>query len=315
MRGLLVLLSTGCWLEFVDTANPTELDPAFYEAAIQNQGMPGVGGGSAIPFSDYDGEKVTVFGTVIGEERISIDVDVRIPDASAPGGMLGLGKILMDGPGSFELQVPMNQGTIELEAFQDRDADGPSTSDPFAHVAIDVGDEDLEVSMELEEGSFRRGGPVHQEMPAGAPGGAEVMAMVPPDPEQPDPFGEMDGPKVSVGGALYYEGSVTVDLDIFRANTALPGGREMIGKLKLSTGSYELRIPQHYGPIILEAFIDLNGNMRADPSDPMGAFSGNPLRVGDNDIWNVDIQLSIQDDGMMPVAPAPEGASGGGRGI
>ena len=315
MRSWVCLVLTGCWLEYVDTANPAELDPAFYEAAFQSQGMPGVGGGSAIPFADFEGDMVMVIGTVEGEERIAIDVDVRIPDASAPGGMLGLGKILMDGPGTFELAVPVDQGTVELEAFQDRESDGPSTSDPFAHVSIDVGSEDLEVTLVLEEGSFRRGGPVHQEMPAGSPGGAEVSSMVPPDPDQPDPFGNLSGSKVTVAGTLHYDGSVTVDLDIFRANSAEPGGREMIGKLKLPIGPYELRIPQHYGPIILEAFIDLNGNMRADPTDPMGAFSGNPLRVGDNDIWNVDIHLSVRDDGMMPVAPAPEGASGGGRGI
>jgi hypothetical protein len=314
MRVILLGLLSGCWLEYVDSANPEELDPVFYEAAIKSQGQPGVGGGSAIPFSDYEGEKVTVYGTVIGGEKMAVDVDVRIPDASAPGGMIGLGKVLMEGPGNFELQVPVDQGFVELQAFQDPDTDGPSASDPFAQAQIEVGSSDLEVSMELVAGGWSMTGPVHQDMPAGSLSGVISTEMVPPDPDQPDPFAGYGGSRVSVGGLLGYDTNATVDLDIFRSNRAVSGGREMIGKLKLSTGNYELRVPEHFGPIILEAFIDLDGNMRADSTDPMGAYSGNPLRVGDNDVWNVDLYLSVQESGKMPTRAAPSGA-GGGRGI
>jgi hypothetical protein len=314
MWWLMALLS-GCWLEYVDSANPEELDPAFYEAGEKLHGLPGEGGGSAIPFSNYDGPKVTVYGTVTGSENMAVDVDVRVPEDSAPGGMLGLGKVLMDGPGTFELQVPVDQGFVELQAFQDPDKDGPSTSDPFAQAQIEVGSSDMEVTMELVAGGWSMGGPVHQDMPAGAGEGGVGSQMVPPDPDQPDPFASYGGSRVSVGGLLQYHSTATVDLDIFRSNRAASGGREMIGKLKLSTGSYELRVPEHFGPIILEAFIDLDGNMRADPTDPMGAYSGNPLRVGDNDVWNVDINISIQENGKMPSRAAPAGAGGGGMGL
>ena len=89
----------------------------------------------------------------------------------------------------------------------------------------------------------------------------------------------------------------------------------MVGKLKMSTGDYALRVPEHFGPIILEAFIDLDGNMRGDPTDPKGAYSGNPLRIGDNDVWNVNINIFVQEDGKMPGQAAPAGAGGGGMGI
>ena len=61
-----------------------------------------------------------------------------------------------------------------------------------------------------------------------------------------------------------------------------------------------LEVPEHFGPIVLEAFIDLDGNMGSDQTDPMGAYSGNPLRVGDRSVSNVDITLEVQPDGRMP---------------
>ena len=313
----LVLFPVVFRFEYVDSENPEELDPAFYEAALKAQGLPGVGGGSAIPFSDYDGPMVTVYGTVTGGGKMSVDVDVRVPDSSAPGGMLGLGKILMpDGPGTFELQVPVDQGTVELQAFQDPDADGPSSTDPFAMVSLEVWDEDIEVSMELVDGGWSLSGPVHKEVPHGVPedvGGGESVS---PDPDQPDPFASYGGARVSVGGTLHFDGAATVDLDLFRPDSSRPGGREQLGKLKLTAGTYELRVPEHFGRLLLEAFIDLDGNNRPDPSDPMGAYNdGRPLSVGDNDVWNVDIYLSIQQDGKMPKSAAPPGAGGGGSGI
>jgi hypothetical protein len=295
-------------MEHVDSAHPEELDPIFYEAVIKSQGQPGVGGGSSIPFSDDEGPKVMLYGTVRASENMAVDVDVRVPDATAPGGMLGLGKVLMEGPGTFELAVPVNKGLVELQAFQDPDTDGPSTSDPFAQAHIEVGTSDVEVTLELVAGGWSMGGPVHQNMPSGSEGGELGTQGVPPDPDQPDPFASYSGHRVRVGGRLSYQEAGTVDLDIFQESPSARGGRQMIGKLKLSTGSYELEIPEHFGALIFEAFIDLDGNMRADATDPMGSYIGNPIRVGDVDIWNVDINLSVQDDGKMPTPAAPAGA-------
>lgn len=67
MRAALLLLALpGCWLEKV-TGEPVPLDPAFYEAVEASQGAPGVGGGSAVPFSSHEGETVMVRGTITGE--------------------------------------------------------------------------------------------------------------------------------------------------------------------------------------------------------------------------------------------------------
>ena len=40
--------------------------------------------------------------------------------------------------------VPKGLGSLELQAFQDIDSDGPNASDPFAQTTIDVAGEDIE---------------------------------------------------------------------------------------------------------------------------------------------------------------------------
>ena len=274
------LCVSGCWLEHVDMVNPAPLDPAFYEAALKSQGQPGQGGGNAIPFSGDDGPKIMVTGTVKAQQSAAIDVDVRVPDSSEQGGVRQEGKVLMDGPGTFELAVPINQGSVVLQAFQDLNADGPDSSDPFAQVELSVGEEDLQIEMNLEVGAFTMGGPTHQEMPH-SEGVGQSMGV---DPDQPDPFSSHSGSRVTISGTLVYSENATVDLDIWRPSRSAPGGREFVGKMKLATGDYSLEVPEHFGPIVLEAFIDLDGNMGGDPTDPMGAYSGNPLRVGDRSV-------------------------------
>ena len=62
----------------------------------------------------------------------SIDLDFRTPDPSAEGGMKGQGKLLLERPGVFSLEIPKGTGLVEIQAFQDIQGDGPSFDDPFA---------------------------------------------------------------------------------------------------------------------------------------------------------------------------------------
>ena len=128
---MLALLLSGCWLEKT-TGEPVPLDPRFYEAVEAVQGDPGVGGADSIPFGDYDGATVMVRGTVTSPEEGPVEIDVRTPDPTAEGGVKGHGKIQLEGLGEFELRVPSALGELELQAFQDPDADGPGGADPFA---------------------------------------------------------------------------------------------------------------------------------------------------------------------------------------
>ncbi len=299
----MVLLLLSACLERV-TGEEVPLDPAFYAAHEGEHGEGGVGGGSAVPFSDVDGEKVTVRGVV--ESAITdlpVDIDVRVPDAAAPGGVAGKGKLLLDFPGEFELSVPAGLGKLELQAFQDADSDGPTGDDPFATVWLEVGEVDVaDVTLALEAGA-RGGGPVHEAAPPGAPGGGPGGGPGGANPAgpggNPDPFAGIEGDRVVLSGRLICDCTGSVDLDLFAPDSTAPGGRRMLGKMKMAVGEYELHVPQHFGPLILEGFVDTEGD-GPSPGDAMGKYTGNPVNIGDNDLDKVDITLVVPADGMMP---------------
>ena len=74
----------------------------------------------------------------------------------------------------------------------------------------------------------------------------------------------------------------------------------MVGKMKLEPGEYEIEIPKNFGRLLLEAFVDLDGN-GPGPGDWMGSYANNPVMVGSDDVDNIDIELSIPSDGKMPM--------------
>lgn len=332
--GLWALLATGCWLEEV-TGEPVPLDPAFYAAVEAEQGAPGVGGGASVPFGGHDGPMVTVSGVVDSPEPGPVEIDVRTPDPLSEGGVKGHGKIQLEEPGAFELTVPAGLGELELQAFQDPDTDGPGGEDPFAQVRLEVGTEDVPgTDFTLVPGARgSMGGPEHREAPPGAPGGdpggGPQHQEVPPGgggevgPEGPGgpedgppspggipPFDGLDGDTVQVAGTITWTDApagAVIDLDLFKPSDTAGGGREMLGKLKLSPGDFSFAAPEDFGPLILEAFVDIDNN-GPGKGDPMGRYDGNPVVVGGRDISGVTITLSLTEDGRMPGdAPPPPG--------
>jgi hypothetical protein len=294
---LIALLLIGC-LERV-TGEAVPLDPRF----VANQpGAPGAEGGGAgggqTPFSDHDGDMVWVRGEIVAADAIPVDLDVRIPDQTAPGGSLGLGKILLEGPGSFELEVPKELGLLELQAFQDPDGDGPSEGDAFGEVLLEVGAEDLTgVLLTLAIGA--RGGPAHVEA---APGEGNDQAP-PPSGEHSqdsDPFEGMDGPFVLISGTIEANLEVMVDLDLFQTDPTVPGGRKLLGKLKRYPGPFELQVPAAIGSLQLEAMVDLDGD-GPSASDPQARYSGNPIDLTEGAVSGVLLSLTISEG----AAPAP----------
>ena len=171
------LVFAGCWPERV-TGVAVPLDDAYFSNVKDASEAGSAADGIAEPFAVYKGERVKVVGLVkgvSGQEPWPVDMDVRIPDKDAPGGMAGQGKLLLDQPGPFELTVPKSLGKLELQAFSDPDADGPGATDPFGSVTIEVGETDLlEVQIQLVTGGRNAagaGGPGHNDAPPGAPGG------------------------------------------------------------------------------------------------------------------------------------------------
>ena len=185
--GLLVAFS----LEEV-TDSPPPLDPRF----VQGGGASGVGPGPGlVPFSDYDGDMVVVKGTLIADAAGALDLDLWKVDPSAPGSRTHLGKVAIEGPGPFQLEVPVDFGILQIESFRDLNGDGPSMDDPFGRTECEVGSGTVDgVELVLELGGMGQhhggplsggpdgtpsggpdgtssGGPEHQDMPPGGEGG------------------------------------------------------------------------------------------------------------------------------------------------
>ena len=297
MLGCFILLLVGCLLERV-TGEEIPLDPRFYAAVEEARGTADQGGGSSVPFSSVKTEKVWVTGTIASEDDMAIDIDIRVPDPSAPGGMAGKGKILLERPGEFKLGVPKDLGSLELQAFQDIDSDGPNAEDPFAQLTVQVAGDDIEgLELTLVKGA-RGAAPVHQEVSPEQSG--EMPKGIP---ENPDPFGGVAGNRIELSGIIQCETECTnVDLDLFAPDEQSPGGRKMLGKMKLQQGEYVIMVPEDFGFLILEAFVDFDAN-GPGVGDLMGVYEQNPVRIGQESITNIDLQLTVSMDGKMPMQP------------
>ena len=106
--------------------------------APSEAGGGGGGGGEAAPWLGFVGETVTFTAEVLSSEDGEIQVDVAEADASAPGGQRRVGQVRLPQSGAFTLEVPRSVTQFRIEAFQDRESDGPSTDDPYAELTTVV---------------------------------------------------------------------------------------------------------------------------------------------------------------------------------
>ena len=334
--GLLVVASLGACLEKV-TGKPVALDARF---TVQSTGMlgpddtgtpgpddTGRSGHAEItheeiehvevlpptPFEGYEGERVLVSGLIVGDESVVVDLDVARVDETAESGLVSEGKLLFSGPGEFELSVPESVGLLKLSAFQDLDDDGPSLTDPYAELAIDVGtDAVTDLMLELVVGARERtsGGPGHGDaVHVDAPPGF-VSGQAPSAGEQPldtDPFEGVEGERVAVSGGLVYGGEGVVDVDLFKANASAPGGRILLGKLKRRPGVFSFQVPISVGVLELDAFADLTSD---GPSgdDPRASVRGIDLTAGS--VTGLELKLIALSD-----APQNKPVDAGGTDI
>ncbi|MEC7983958.1 MAG: hypothetical protein VX278_02270 [Myxococcota bacterium] len=260
------------------------------------------------PFASFSGEKVTLSGVIRSKSSGIVDIDFRVPDDSVEGGMAGQGKILLQEPGEFSLSVPKDLGDLEIQAFQDLTSDGPSVDDPFAQVNITIAADDiLDISMELEKAARGSHQVVEHKVvphndfssPKEIDGDAVAENL-----SNPDPFGGQEGSRVTLSGVLKCDDCPLIDLDLFQPDENAPGGRTMLGKLKLPPGSYSIDVPRNFGDLILEAFVDYEAD-GPGAGDRMGSYINNPVKISSSNLSDINIELIVPEDGRMPMGAQP----------
>ena len=90
-------------------------------------GQPGAPPKPADPFGDVP--KITLRGTITASTELPVFIDFFKVDPTSPGGRTYLFKVQATG-GTFEAQVPKDFGTLDVEAYQDPNNDGPTATDP-----------------------------------------------------------------------------------------------------------------------------------------------------------------------------------------
>lgn len=91
------------------------------------EGQPGAPPRPPDPFGDV--EKITLRGTVAAPTALPVFIDFFKVDPTAPGGRSYLFKVQAT-DGTFTAQVPKDFGALDVEAYQDPNADGPTATDP-----------------------------------------------------------------------------------------------------------------------------------------------------------------------------------------
>jgi hypothetical protein len=258
------------------------------------------------PFVGIQGERVVLSGTIISEAQGPVDLDVSIVDSEAEGGLDNQGKLIVEAPGPYSLEVPVDIGTLQLAAFQDLEKDGPSANDPYAELRVQVETVAIDqVDFTLVTGGRNTGGAVGPEHVEAPPGFGSGQAP-PPDgtPTQSDLFAGYEGPRVKVSGLLVWDGEGVVDMDLFTPDSSASGGRKLLGKLKKNVGAFSITVPLSLGQLEIDAFADRTGD---GPSgdDPRATIGGITLTEGKVSDLQVVLVSLVED------APPPPPEGGG----
>jgi len=233
-------------------------------------------GGEESPFADHDGPWTQINAVVTSDQGGVVRVDLRVPDASEPGGNRRLGGITWEGPGKRTLEVPVGLGVLIIEAYQDPGADGPSDLDPYFAAELEVGTEPLSLEVPLLAGT--RGQPGGGAKGGGG-GGGSVFAGVGED-------GIQISGEIRLDEGLELEG--LLDLDVFSSEADAPGGRRYVGKLKVPAGPFSFRVPRTISALELEAFLDVDAD-GPTPGDAFGACKCNPLKLDGTDVSGIEV--------------------------
>ena len=210
--------------------------------------------GDAAPWADAGGARVTFLGEVASSETGQILVDVAEIDASAAGGVKRVGRLVLAGPGNFEIEVPATVKAFRAEAFIDRAGDGPSDDDPFGGLAVKM----AEYKGERARVELVAGGRATQGAPDQGAGGSGSKV----------PWEDAAGDKKPFKAEIVASTTGKIQVDISEIDAAAKGGQTRVGHYMLSgPGPVSFAVPTSVTQFKVEAFQDPAGDGPSE-SDP-----------------------------------------------
>ncbi|GDX82953.1 hypothetical protein LBMAG42_47640 [Deltaproteobacteria bacterium] len=265
---------------------------------------PGGGGGVAEPWAGATGEVVTFTAEILTDDEGEIQVDFAEFDPTAPGGQKRVGQVRLPGTGAFTVDVPKTVEKFRIEAFQDREGDGPTTDDPYAELTTVVASISAEpVRLQLVAGS--RGaagsggagpgpgdpGPGGGGPGGGAPGGGPGGA----------PWESYEGARVEFTATIVAPALGEVQIDVNEPDASAPGGQKRVGQLRLmGSAPFAFKVPADFVSFRIEAFQDPDHD-GPSPTDPFAELTVTPATVANNPT----LTLAVGSRGQ-PTAPAPQ---------
>jgi hypothetical protein len=229
-----ILLITGCLEKTSDEVQA--IDPRFVTLP-ENTSSAGSLGVQTSLLDTMEGPRLEWILNFRGEEGLPIDVDIRSEQGK------NLGKWMLAGPGESTQTIPAELGPIQIQAFQDLTADGPTDDDPFGWLDVEVGTTAPENTVVI----LSRGGKLKHAQTMGHVGtGFEVKGK---------------SVQVTLQVESGFENAIDVD---FRSSEGL------VYKAMLSgPGEHSISVPANLGTVQLQAFQDLAGDGPSD-DDPFG---------------------------------------------
>jgi hypothetical protein len=244
-----LLLLTACLERVTDVAVP--LDPRFY-AGGGHAANPGAAAERlGPPWADVSGETRPVVLTLQTTEDGAIQIDVVVPDATAPGGLKRIGRI-EGAEESVTLHVPLDVTSFSVEAFQDPESDGPSPSDPWGGATIDMAAVSGPVALVLVASA--RPAPGGASGGGAGPGGGDGGVV--------EPWREITGlRRIPFVGSISSPVEGEIQVDITEPDPGAPGGQNRVGQVRLpEAGAFTLDVPADRTKFRIEAFVDLAGD-------------------------------------------------------
>ncbi len=290
-----LLLTIACMERVTDRAIP--LDPRFYEGG-SDADNPGAGSGQlGVPWANEAGEKVELSFAITGHEPGTVQLDVVVEDAAAPGGLKRLGRV--EGTESpLMLSVPTSVSAFTAEVFQDVTQDGPSDDDPYATLKVDLNalpEGPIPVVLVVGARPVPTGGG-----PEGGGGGG--MA---------EPWAGYSGETVTFNAVILSDDEGAIQVDFAEIDAASPGGQKRVGQLRLPiVGAVSVEVPKSLEKFRIEAFQDRDGDGPLG-DDPYAELTTIVASIG---ATPVTLQLVVGSRGQAGSGGAGEGAGPVGPG-